>query len=158
MDHERVLIDGRTDARPGIGFLSGKGGSALPHKEHPMAKKKQTKSVLKKIGSAVATGTEAVIDAGAKAIHAVGEMLPTGKTPPKGAKAKAAKAKSPKAAAKAPKAAAKAKAPAAKAKPKVAAPTAKKAAAKGATAPKSAKPAAKAAPSPKKNSSVAKKG
>ncbi len=114
-----------------------------------MAKKKQTKSVLKKIGGAVATGAEAVIDAGSKAIQAVGEMLPTGKTPPKGAKAKGATAKSPKAAP-APKAAAKAKAPAAKGAAKGAAPTAKKAAAKGATASKAAKPAAKAAPGRKK--------
>ncbi len=51
-----------------------------------MAKKK-SKGVLKKIGEAVASGAEVVIDAGAKVVHSVGEMMPTGKTPPKRAKA-----------------------------------------------------------------------
>jgi DNA polymerase III subunit epsilon len=49
--------------------------------------KKKPKGVLQRIGDAVATGAEAVIDAGAKAIHTVGEMMPAAKTPPKRAKA-----------------------------------------------------------------------
>jgi hypothetical protein len=51
-----------------------------------MAKKK---SVLKKIGDAVATGAEAAVDAGAKAIHAVGGMMP-GAAPKKESTKKAA--------------------------------------------------------------------
>ena len=47
-----------------------------------MAKKK-SKGVLEKIGNAVAAGAEVVVDAGAKVVHSVGEMMPTGKTPPK---------------------------------------------------------------------------
>jgi hypothetical protein len=70
-----------------------------------MAKTK-SKGVLGKIGDAVATGAEAVIDAGSKALHAVGDLMPSGKAAPKRAKAKAAKAKAPKAEAKAPAAAA----------------------------------------------------
>jgi hypothetical protein len=100
-----------------------------------MATKKKSKGVLEKIGDAMATGAEAVVDAGSKAIHAVGDLLPTGKLAPKRARPK------PKSAAKvttartdtkvtAPKAntAAKAAAPKAKAKAKkakTAAPVAK---------------------------------
>jgi hypothetical protein len=132
-----------------------------------MAKKKKSKGVLEKIGDAVATGTEAVIDAGSKAIHAVGEMMPTGKTPPKRAKASpkaAAKTKAPKAKVKAPKAEAKAKAPkveakakapAAKVKAKAATPKASK---KAATSSKAVKPAAKTTTSPKKKGTATKKG
>ena len=97
-----------------------------------MAKKKPTKSVLKKVGGAAATGAEAV--------KAVGEMMPTGKAAPKLAKVKA-KAKAPKVAA---------KAPTAKVEKKVEAPKGKKAAPKGAAASKTSKPAAKAAPGRKK--------
>ena len=41
-----------------------------------MATKKKTKGVMEKIGDAIAAGAEAVYDTGAKAIHAVGEMIP----------------------------------------------------------------------------------
>jgi hypothetical protein len=95
-----------------------------------MAKKK-SKGVLGKIGDAVATGAEAVVDAGSKAIHAVGDLMPTGKASPKRTKAKSAKAKTPKSGAKG-------KAPAAAAtKAKKAAP--KKSAAKAAARPKAPK-------------------
>ena len=50
-----------------------------------MAKKK-SKGVLEKIGNAVAAGAEVVVNAGAKVVHSVGEMMPTGKTPPKRAR------------------------------------------------------------------------
>jgi hypothetical protein len=93
-----------------------------------MAKPK-SKGVLGKIGDAVATGAEAVIDAGSKALHAVGGLMPTGKASPKRPKAKAVKAKAPKAEAKAPAAAA--------TKAKKAAP--KKSAAKAAPRPKAPK-------------------
>ena len=113
-----------------------------------MAKKK-SKGVLEKIGDAVAAGAEAVIDAGSKAIHTVGDMMPTGKTPPK----KAAKAKT---AAKA----SKVKPKGAVAKPKAVSTKAggtatKKAAsakAGGGATKKAAKPAKKAAARPKKAS------
>ena len=48
--------------------------------------KKKSKSVITQIGQAVAAGAEAVYDAGAAAVHAVGEIMPTGKTPTKKAK------------------------------------------------------------------------
>jgi hypothetical protein len=65
-----------------------------------MATKKKSKGVLERIGDAVTTGAEVVIDAGAKAVHAVGDMLPTGKSAPKRGKSTkaAAKTKAPKAA------------------------------------------------------------
>jgi hypothetical protein len=97
--------------------------------------KRKPKGVLGQVGDAVAAGAEAVVDAGAKAVRAVGDLLPAGKAPPKGRKAPAKKAatksagraaksaspKAPKAGAKGP------KAKAAGAKPKAGA-TAKKAA------------------------------
>ena len=95
-----------------------------------MAKKK-SKGVLEKIGDAVTAGAEAVVDAGSKAIHTVGDMMPTGKTPPKKAAKVKAVAKASKANSKA--AVAKPKAASAKAggaAPKTAARSAKKAAAR----------------------------
>jgi hypothetical protein len=54
-----------------------------------MAKKK-SKGVIEKIGDAVSASAEAVYDAGAKAVHAVGDLLPAAKPAPKRGKAKAA--------------------------------------------------------------------
>jgi hypothetical protein len=54
-------------------------------KEYKMAKKK-SKGVLERIGDAASSAAEVVIDAGSKAVHAVGEMMPAGSSP-KGAKA-----------------------------------------------------------------------
>src|SRR4051794_23810414 len=85
-----------------------------------MATKKKSKGVLEQIGDAVSTGAEAVIDAGSKAVQAVGDLLPTGATPPKRAKS-SPKTKSPKASVKAPKAVAKGSKP----QPKTAADKAK---------------------------------
>lgn len=94
--------------------------------------KKKSKGVLKTIGDTIAAGAEAVVGAGSKAIHTVGDMMPG--APPKKAKA-AVKAK---------KVDAKASKPAAK-------PPAAKAKAVKASAPKAvAKPAAKAAATPAK--------
>src|ERR1700727_2798715 len=80
-----------------------RGSSFSPLTRHPMAIKKKPKGVLEKIGDVVSSGAEAVVDAGAKAIHAVGELLPTGKPAPKRTRAKVAakKAAAPKGAAKA---------------------------------------------------------
>ena len=67
-----------------------------------------SKGVLGKIGDAVASGAEAVAEAGASAVEAVGDLLPAGKTAPKKkASTKTttkAKAPKPKAESKAPKA------------------------------------------------------
>jgi hypothetical protein len=61
--------------------------------------KKKSKGVLGKMGDAVATGAEAVIDAGAKAIESVGDLLPGAKrTVKRKASSKKATAKSKKAA------------------------------------------------------------
>ena len=120
-----------------------------------MAKKK-SKGVLERIGDAVTTGAEAVMDAGSKAIDTVGDMLPTGKTPPKKASRKAARAKSPKSSAGASKPEAKAsksqaKRATAEEEPRSAASSSKAGgtAKKKASAAKSAKPAGKAAARPK---------
>lgn len=63
-----------------------------------MATKKKAKGVLGQIGDAVAAGAGAVADAGSKAIHAVGDLLPAGDAAPK-KKAGAARKVAPKAAA-----------------------------------------------------------
>ena len=105
-----------------------------------MATKKKSKGVLERIGDAVSAGADAVIDVGAKAVHAVGDMLPTAAPAPKRAKAKkaTAKVKAPKAAsvtkAKTTPAKTKSKASAAKAKASPATPKT----AKSVKAPKSA--------------------
>lgn len=108
---------------------------------------KKQKSVLSKIGDVVSTGAEAVVDAGAKAIHAVGDMLPGTASPKK----KAARPKATKTAAKSVKAAPK------KATSKVAsiAASAKKAppAKKLATAKAATSPAKKSRTAPRKSSS-----
>ena len=59
-----------------------------------MPSKKKSKGVLERIGNAATSAAEVVINAGSKAMHAVGDMMPSGSTP-KGAKAssKAGKAK-----------------------------------------------------------------
>jgi DNA-binding protein HU-beta len=123
-----------------------------------MASKKKSKGVLKQIGDAATTVAEVVIDAGSKAIHAVGDMLPA-ETPKKGVKAspKASKVKTTKSAKVAPKAS-KAQ-PKVEAKTKTAAPkAAKKAAMTKATPAKSAKPATNAATPPKAKRPAGKKG
>jgi hypothetical protein len=118
-----------------------------------MATKKKPKGVLEKIGDAVSAGAEAVVDAGSKAVHAVGDLMPGGKPAPKRARAKpkpeAAKATAAKSKPASAKADAKATRPAAtKAKAPVAKPEA--------TAAKAKAPAA-AAKAPKKKA-AAKKG
>ena len=123
-----------------------------------MASKKKSKGVLERIGEATSSAAEVVIDAGSKAIHAVGDMMPTG-TPKKGPKA--SKAKAPKASAKTSKAAPKTSPKASKPPEKVEAKTktaAPKAAVKKTTPTKSAKPAAKATPSGKAKRPVGRKG
>src|SRR4051812_30110903 len=59
-----------------------------PSSRHPAMSKKKSKGVLETIGDAVSSGAEAVVDAGSKAIHSVGDMMPA---PKKAAKAKAHK-------------------------------------------------------------------
>jgi hypothetical protein len=83
-----ALILDRTDARPRRWDWSDRGVSTLLLARHPMATKKKSKGVLEKIGDAVATGAEAVVDAGSKAIHSIGDLLPTGKPAPKRARPK----------------------------------------------------------------------
>jgi hypothetical protein len=72
--------------------------NAQPFKEHLMPSKKKSKGVLRRIGEAATSAAEVVIDAGSKAIHAVGEMIPTGSSQ-KGPKSssKASKRMAPKA-------------------------------------------------------------
>jgi histone H1/5 len=77
--------------------LSGRVSSILRN----LVATKKSKGVLQQIGDAVTAGAEAVIDAGAKAAHAVGDLLPAAKKP--GKTAKAATAKTAKSAGKAPK-------------------------------------------------------
>lgn len=108
--------------------------------EAPMKKKK---GVLAQIGDAVATGAEVVIDAGAKAIHTVGEMMPGGHSDSAPAPAAKAKKAAPKAKAKAsPKASAAKAAPKAKSEPVAASAKAKPKAKAIANGKASAKPAA----------------
>ena len=50
--------------------------------------KKKSKGVLKQIGEVIAAGAETVVDAGSKAVHAVGDMMPGSKPAPKRSKSK----------------------------------------------------------------------
>src|SRR3954452_18961459 len=76
-------------------------GDVSPRMEAPMAKKK-AKGVLEKITDAVSSGAEVVVDAGSRAVHAIGDLLPAAKTAPKReAKPKVAAKPQPKAAVKA---------------------------------------------------------
>ena len=61
-----------------------------------MPSKKKSKGVLERIGDVATSAAEVVINAGSKAIHAVGDMMPAG-TPAKKAKAssRASKVKTP---------------------------------------------------------------
>jgi hypothetical protein len=118
-----------------------------------MPSKKKSKGVLERIGDAATSAAEVVINAGSKAMHAVGDMMPTGSTP-KGAKAssKAVKAKTSKSA---PKAMAKAsKSEKVAPKKKTAALSTKKAPSKKAVPTQSAK----STPSPKRKRQAGKKG
>lgn len=121
-----------------------------------MASKKKSQGVLKRIGDMASSAAEVVIDAGSKAMHAVGDMMPSG-TPEKGAKAssKASKSKSPKVSAKSTKAPPKATAKTSQPQKKVDAKT-RTAASKKASPTKSAKTAAKVWPSPKHKRPAAK--
>jgi hypothetical protein len=73
-----------------------------------MPTKKKSKGVLERIGSAASSAAEVVLDAGSKAVHAVGDLMPS-MTPKK--KAKASPKKSVKKVSAKPKAAAKATKP-----------------------------------------------
>jgi hypothetical protein len=125
-----------------------------------MAKKK-SKGVLEKIGDAVVTGAEAVYDAGAKAVHAVGDLLPAAKPAPKRKKATKAAVKTPKkSATKAEAKTAKPKAAAVKAppaKPKASAAKVKAAPAKATASKVTSKAAAPKATKSAKPKKVAKK-
>jgi hypothetical protein len=74
---------------------------AKPFKGLPMPKSKKSKGVLERIGEVATSAAEVVIDAGSKAMHAVGNMMPSG-TSQKSAKpaSKSSKKSTPKAAAK----------------------------------------------------------
>jgi hypothetical protein len=125
--------------------------NAQPFKEHPMPSKKKSKGVLERIGDAATSAAEVVIDAGSKAIHAVGDMMPTGSSQRGGkASSKVAKKMAPKASGKSskapPKAAAKASKSGVDAKTSTLGPKAAKPAAKKSTAAKPAMRAAKASP------------
>ena len=113
-----------------------------------MPSKKHSRGVLQRIGDAATSAAGVVINVGSKALHAVGDMLPT-PTPQesanassRGSKVKAVKARTSKAA---PKAMAKTAKPKEKiaTKTKTAAPKTKKAAMKQAAPTKPAKPSAK---------------
>jgi hypothetical protein len=116
-----------------------------------MPSKKKTKGVLERIGDAASSAAEVVINAGSKAVHAVGDMMPIRSTP-KGAKAssKAAQGKTSKSAPKAK--ASKSKKVAAK--KKTAALSNKKAGSKKVVPSRSATPA----PSTKRKRQAGKKG
>ena len=43
-----------------------------------MPSKKRSKGVLERIGDAATSAAESVVDAGSKAIHAVGDLMPSG--------------------------------------------------------------------------------
>jgi hypothetical protein len=122
-----------------------------PLKEHLMPGKKKSKGVLERIGDVANSAAEVVVDAGSKAIHAVGDLMPGGSSR-KGTKAssKASKKKAPKASRKSSKApaksAAKASKPAVDAKTKTVGREVAKPAIKKSTAAKPATRAAKAAP------------
>jgi hypothetical protein len=118
-----------------------------------MPSKKKSKGVLERIGDAATSAAEVVINAGSKAMHAVGDMMPTRSTP-KGAKAssKAVKAKTSKSAPKTMAKASQTKKVAAK--KKTAALSTKKAAPKKAAPTRSTKPA----PSVKRKGQAGKKG
>src|SRR5262245_23229969 len=89
---------------PGHGPSSGREGPHGIPTRPPMAKKK-AKGVLGQIGEAVSAGAGAVADAGSRAIHAVGEMIPAVQAAPKRAASRKATPKVKKAAPKAKKAA-----------------------------------------------------
>jgi hypothetical protein len=124
---------------------------AQPLKEHLMPSKKKSKGVLERIGDVASSAAEVVVDAGSKAIHAVGDMMPSGSSK-KRAKAspKASKKKAPKSSAKRSKALAspapKASKSSVEARTKTVAPKTAKPAIKKSTAAKPATRAAKAAP------------
>ena len=127
-----------------------------PLTEHPMASKKKSKGVLERISDAAAAAAGVVIDAGSKAMHAVGGMMPTGttqntaKASPRGSKVKRAKRSAKRSkAANAPK-----PQEMVETKTKTAAPKARKTAMKKTTPAKSAKPVS----SPKAKRSAGKKG
>jgi hypothetical protein len=103
-----------------------------PLSRHPTMAKKKSKGVLEKMGHAVAAGAETVVEAGAKAIESVGNLLPGAKSPAKRKVAKK-KASSKKAGAKSKKVAA----------AKSAAKTTRKAAVKAKPAKKATKPEGK---------------
>ena len=73
-----------------------------------MPSKKKSKGVLERIGDVASSAAEVVVDAGSKAIHAVGDLMPGGSSR-KGTKAssRASKKKAPKASGKSLKAPAK---------------------------------------------------
>ena len=73
-----------------------------------MPSKKKSKGVLERIGDVASSAAEVVVDAGSKAIHAVGDLMPSGSSQ-KGTKAssKAPKKNAPKAQGKSSKAPAK---------------------------------------------------
>ena len=116
-----------------------------------MPGKKKSKGVLERIGDVATSAAEVVVDAGSKAIHAVGDLMPGGSSQ-KGTKAssKASKKKAPKASRKSSKAPAKsaekASKPAVDARTKTVGPKAAEPAIKKSTAAKPATRAAKAAP------------
>ncbi len=122
-----------------------------------MPSKKNAKGVLGRIGDAATSAAQVVINAGSKAIHAVGDMMPTGSAQNTAkASPKSVKAKPRKAASKTVKSGSKTIAKVSKAKknmaakPKAAAPKAKKAAIKKAVPARSAKLAP--TPTPKRKS------
>jgi hypothetical protein len=73
-----------------------------------MPSKKKSKGVLERIGNAASSAAEVVLDAGSKAVHAVGDLMPSKAPKPK---AKASPKKSVKKVSAKPKAAAKATKP-----------------------------------------------
>jgi hypothetical protein len=116
-----------------------------------MPSKKKSKGVLERIGDVATSAAGVVVDAGSKAIHAVGDLMPTG-FPQKRAKAssQASKKKAPKTQGKSSQAPAKAAAKVSKlgsdAKSHTARPKAAKPAMKKSTGAKPALRAAKPAP------------
>lgn len=130
-----------------------------------MPSKKKSKGVLERISDVASSAAEVVVDAGSKAIHAVGDLMPSGSSQKRTkASATSSKKKAPKAAGKSSKPAAQsdlkisklgtnAKTKAKTVKPAIKKSTAKPAAAKPAAAkPAAAKPAARAAKAAPKRS------